>query len=228
MLAQTCASAFAGDAAIRGFDLANEIDDAQLPRSRDAGCDWASMLSSAIRAAAPNARIRIGAHLPSLTTDNNMRVDDLATIARRRHARLPAVLDFARSFLDPELVPFSCALTAGLSGAGGRTLMQEFGMCTAPMGSAGRTITDDFLGTPRAQYLASEEEQASYYEAVLERLLNTGAAGVLERPFFCDYDARLFSLPPLATAVRERTFGLIRADGSEKPRRRVSKIQKTS
>ena len=78
LLAQTCASAFAGDAAIRGFDLANEIDDAQLPRSRAVGCDWASMLASAIRGAAPNARIRIGAHLPSLTTDNNMRVDDLA------------------------------------------------------------------------------------------------------------------------------------------------------
>jgi endo-1,4-beta-mannosidase len=217
LLAQTCGSAFAGDAAIRGFDLANEIDDAQRPRSRDAGCDWALMLASAIRGAAPNARIRIGAHLPSLTTDNNMRVDDLATIVDEdvMHA-YPLYSDFARSFLDPELVPFSCALTAGLSGAGRQTLMQEFGMCTAPMGSAGRTITDDFLGSPRSQYLASEEEQASYYEAVLDRLLNTGAAGAYAW-CYADYDARLFSLPPLATAVRERTFGLVRADGSEKP-----------
>jgi endo-1,4-beta-mannosidase len=217
LLAQTCASAFAGDAAIRGFDLANEIDDAQLPRSRDAGCDWASTLASAIRAAAPGAKIRIGAHLPSLTTDNNMRVDDLATIVDEdiMHA-YPLYSDFARSFLDPELVPFSCALTAGLAGAGRPTLMQEFGMCTAPLGSAGRTITDDFLGTPRSQYLASEEEQATYYEAVLERLVNTGAAGAYAW-CYADYDARLFSLPPLATAVRERTFGLIRADGSEKP-----------
>jgi endo-1,4-beta-mannosidase len=217
LLAQTCASAFAGDAAIRGFDLANEIDDAQLPRSRDAGCDWASTLASAIRAAAPGAKIRIGAHLPSLTTGNNMRVDDLATIVDEdiMHA-YPLYSDFARSFLDPELVPFSCALTAGLAGAGRPTLMQEFGMCTAPLGSAGRTITDDFLGTPRSQYLASEEEQATYYEAVLERLVNTGAAGAYAW-CYADYDARLFSLPPLATAVRERTFGLIRADGSEKP-----------
>ncbi|MGZ3332823.1 MAG: glycoside hydrolase 5 family protein [Gemmatimonadaceae bacterium] len=217
LLAQTCGSAFAGDAAIRGFDLANEIDDAQLPRSRDAGCDWASMLASAIRGTAPNARIRIGAHLPSLTTDNNMRVDDLATIVDEdvMHA-YPLYSDFARSFLDPELVPFSCALTAGLSGARRRTLMQEFGMCTAPMGSAGRTITDDFLGSPRAQYLASEEEQASYYGTVLDRLLNTGAAGAYAW-CYADYDARLFSLPPLATAVRERTFGLVRADGSDKP-----------
>jgi len=217
LLAQTCAQAFAGDSAIRGFDLANEIDDAQLPQSRDAGRAWGSTLASAIRAAAPGAKIRIGAHLPSLTTDNNMRVDDLACIVDEdvMHA-YPLYSDFARSFLDPELVPFSCALTAGLSGAGRRTIMQEFGMCTAPKGSAGRTITDDFLGAPRSAYLASEEEQATYYEEVLERLLATGAAGAYPWSY-CDYDPRLFGRPPLVTAVRERTFGIVRADGSEKP-----------
>ena len=89
-------------------------------------------------------------------------------------------------------------------------------MCTAPKGSAGRTITDDFLGAPRAQYLASEEEQAAYYETVLQRLIETGTGGAYA---WCygDYDSRLFDRPPLANAVRERTFGLVRADGSEKP-----------
>ena len=217
VLAQTCAGAFAGDAAIRAFDLANEIDYAQLPRSREAACAWGSMLASTIRAEAPGVQIRIGAHLPSLTTSNNMRVDDLADIVDEdvMHA-YPLYSNFARSFLDPELVPFSCALTAGLGGAGRRPLMQEFGMCTAPSGSAGRTITDDFLGVPRSQYLASEEEQAAYYEAVLERLVATGAAGAYAW-CYADYDPRLFERPPLATAVRERTFGLVRADGSEKP-----------
>jgi endo-1,4-beta-mannosidase len=217
LLARTCATAFAGDRAIRGFDLANEIDDAQLPRSREAGCAWGSMLASTIRTAAPGARIRIGAHLPSLTTDNNMRVDDLASIVDEdiMHA-YPLYSDFARSFLDPELVPFSCALTAGLAGSGRRPLMQEFGVCTAPTGSTGHTITDDFLGVPRLQYLASEEEQASYYEEVLERLMNTGAAGAYAW-CFADYDSRLFGRPPLATAMRERTFGLVRVDGGEKP-----------
>jgi endo-1,4-beta-mannosidase len=217
LLAETCARAFGGDQSIRGFDLANEIDDAQLPPSRDAGRVWGATLASAIRKAAPGAPIRIGAHLPSLTTDNNMRVDDLAGIVDEdvMHA-YPLYSDFARSFLDPELVPFSCALTAGLSGMGRPPLMQEFGMCTAPQGSAGRTITDDFLGAPRSQYLASEAEQASYYEAVLHRLLETGAAGAYAW-CYCDYDKRLFARPPLATAIRERTFGLVRSDRSEKP-----------
>ena len=217
MLVETCARALGGDDSIRAFDLANEIDDAQRPRTRDAGWLWASLLANTIRRVAPGTPIQIGAHLPSLTTANYMRVDDVGEIADEdlMHA-YPLYYDGARSFLDPELVPFSCALTAELSGRGRRPLMQEFGLCTAPRGSPGQTITDDFLGKPLRQYLASEEEGAAYYNAVLQRLVNTGATGAYAWSYG-DYDSRLFDREPLALAVRERTFGLVRADGSEKP-----------
>jgi endo-1,4-beta-mannosidase len=217
LLAESCARALAGDDAIRAFDLANEIDDAQRPRSRDAARGWASLLAGAIRREAPGVPVQIGAHLPSIAASNDMRVDDLAAVADEdvMHA-YPLYSDVARSFLDPELVPFACALTANLAGSGRRPLMQEFGLCTAAPGEPGHTITDDFLGAPRPQYLASEEEGAAYYGAVLDRLVRTGAAGAYA---WCygDYDARLFDRPPLDTAVRERTFGLVRADGTEKP-----------
>ena len=217
LLVETCARALAGDDAIRAFDLSNEIDDAQRPGSRDAGWLWASLLANTIRRAAGGTPIQIGAHLPSLTTENNMRIDDLAAIADEdvMHA-YPLYSRAARSFLDPDLVPFSCALTAGLAASGRRPLMQEFGLCTAPPGAAGQSITDDFLGTPRSQYLASEDEAAAYYDAVLDRLVRTGAAGAYAWSY-ADYDARLFDRPPLDTAIRERTFGLVRADGREKP-----------
>ncbi len=216
-LAETCARALAGDAAIRAIDVANEVDDALRPSSRDAGWLWASVLAGAIRRGAPGTPVQIGAHLPSLTTQNHMRVDDLAGVADEdvMHA-YPLYSASARGFLDPELVPFSCALTSALAGRGRRTLMQEFGLCTAAPGQAGFSFTDDFLGRPRAQYLASEEEGAAYYEAVLARLVATGAAGAYAW-CYADYDARLWDRPPLDTAVRERTFGLVRADGSEKP-----------
>jgi endo-1,4-beta-mannosidase len=217
MLVETCGRALAGDDSIRAFDLANEIDDAQRPRTRDAGWLWASLLANTIRRVAPGTPVQIGAHLPSLTTENYMRVDDVGEVADEdlMHA-YPLYYDGARSFLDPELVPFSCALTAGLSGRGRRPLMQEFGLCTAPRGGPGQTITDDFLGKPLRQYLASEEEGAAYYHAVLQRLANMGAAGAYAWSYG-DYDSRLFDRAPIATAVRERTFGLVRADGTEKP-----------
>ena len=217
LLVETCARALSGDTAIRAFDLANEIDDARRPETRNAGWLWASLLANTIRRVASHTPIQIGAHLPSLTTTNNMRVDDLAAVADEdvMHA-YPLYSDVARSFLDPELVPFSCALTAGLAGKGRQPLMQEFGLCTAPPGAEGQMISDDFLGQRRSQYLASEEEAADYYDAVLGRLVKTGAAGAYA---WCygDYDTSLFERAPLATAVRERTFGLVRADGSEKP-----------
>ena len=104
-----------------------------------------------------------------------MRVDDLGAVADEDVMHAYALYsDAARSFLDPELVPFSCALTSALAGTGRATLMQEFGLCTAAAGAAGHVVTDDFLGQPRAQYLASEDEAAVYYDAVLDRLVATG------------------------------------------------------
>ncbi|MEO8620401.1 MAG: hypothetical protein ABI625_04995 [bacterium] len=221
LLATACASALAGDASIRAIDIANEIDDAQRPHSRQAACDWTSAMANAIRESAPDIPVRIGAHLPSLTSDNNMRVDDLASVLDEdvMHA-YPLYSEFARSFLDPELVPFTCALTAGLAGKHRAPLMQEFGLCTAPRGSEGLTITDDFLGSQRTQYLASEEEGATYYDDVVSRLIATGASGAYAW-CYADYDARLFDRPPLARAIRERSFGIVRADKSEKPAAQV-------
>ncbi|MDQ6770503.1 MAG: hypothetical protein M3Z54_11015 [Gemmatimonadota bacterium] len=216
LLVDSCARALSGDGAIRAFDVANEIDDALRPRSRDAGREWVSVLADTIRRAAPGTPVRIGAHLPSLTTAN-MRVDDLAaSVDEDVMHTYPLYSDAARSFLDPELVPFSCALTSALAGKGRPTLMQEFGLCTAPRGAEGKTIVDDFLGSPRPQYLASEEEAAKYYDEVLERLARTGAAGAYAW-CYSDYVPKLFGRPPFTTAVRERTFGMVRADGSEKP-----------
>jgi endo-1,4-beta-mannosidase len=221
LLVNACASALAGDSAVRAFDIANEIDDAQRPASREAARAWLAAMAGAVRQASPGTPVRIGAHLPSLTTQNNMRVDDLAEVLDEdvMHA-YPLYSQYARSFLDPELVPFACALTAGLAGKGRAPLMQEFGLCTAPQGSDGITITDDFLGHPRTQYLASEAEGAQYYEAVVTRLAATGAMGAYAW-CYADYDPRLFGRPPLDNAIRERTFGIVRADGSEKDAARV-------
>ena len=217
LLAAEIAGALAGDAAIRAIDLTNEVDDAQRPPSREAARDWTSRLAGAVRRCAPGVPVQVGAHLPWLADAGRPRVDDTAAIADEdvMHA-YPLYSSVARSFLDPELVPFSCALTAALAGRGRRTLMQEFGLCTAPAGQRAGTITDDFLGTPRQQYLADESEASAYYHVVLTRLAETGAAGAYAW-CYADYDPSLFGRPPFDTAIRERTFGLVRADGSEKP-----------
>jgi endo-1,4-beta-mannosidase len=217
LLVETCARALAGDDAIRAFDLSNEIDDAQRPRSRDAGWLWASLLANTVRRFAPGVPIQIGAHLPSLTAANNMRVDDLAAVADEdvMHA-YPLYCDVARSFLDPELVPFACALTAGLSGRGRPPLMQEFGLCTAPPGRAG---ADNHRRFPRASAAAVPRVGGRGGGLLRRRARAVGAHGGERRVRLVlrGLHGRLFARPPLDTAVRERTFGLVRADESEKP-----------
>ncbi len=113
----TCARALAGDASIRAFDLSNEIDDAQRLPSRDAGWLWAALLAGSVRRAAPGVPVQFGAHLPSLMANTHMRIDDLAGVVDEdcMHA-YPLYCDVAKGFLDPELVPFACALTAELAG----------------------------------------------------------------------------------------------------------------
>ena len=221
LLVESCARALAGDASIRAFDLSNELDDAQPVPSRAAGWLWASVLSAAIRRAAPGVPLQVGAHLPSLRATTHLRIDDLASVVDEdcMHA-YPLYCDAARSFLDAELVPFACALTRELAGASRPTLMHEFGICTAAQGCAGHIIVDDFLGRPMPQYLASEEEGARYYQEVLERLALTGAAGAYAW-CYADYAPQLFDRAPFDRALRERSFGLVRADGSEKPAARV-------
>jgi endo-1,4-beta-mannosidase len=217
LLVETCARALAGDDSIRAFDLSNEIDDAQPVPNRDAGWLWTSLLAAAVRRGAPGVPIQVGTHLPSLRSTAHLRIDDVASIADEdcMHA-YPLYCDAAKGFLDPELAPFACALTTALCGSGRPTLMHEFGICTAPQGSPGVSITDDFLGRALPQYLASEEEGALYYSQVLARLAATGAAGAYAW-CYADYDPQLFDRPPFESAIRERSFGLIRADGSEKP-----------
>jgi endo-1,4-beta-mannosidase len=217
LLVETCARALAGDSSIRAFDLSNELDDAQHVPSRDAGWLWAALLAGAVRRAAPGVPVHVGTHLPSLRATTHLRLDDLASIVDEdcMHA-YPLYCDAARGFLDPELVPFACALTSQLSGRSRPTLMHEFGICTAARGCGGSTIVDDFLGRPLPQYLASEEEGAKYYFEVLERLAQTGAAGAYAW-CYADYSEALYGREPFDRALRERSFGLVRADGSEKP-----------
>jgi endo-1,4-beta-mannosidase len=217
LLVETCARALAGDDSIRAFDLSNELDDAQPVPNRDAGWLWAALLAGAIRRVTPGVPIQVGAHLPSLRSTTHLRIDDLASVVDEdcMHA-YPLYCDAAKGFLDPELVPFACALTAELCGSVRPTLMHEFGICTAPRGSPGISITDDFLGRALPQYLASEDEGALYYTQVLERLAATGAAGAYAW-CYADYHPQLFDRAPFDRAIRERSFGLIRADGSEKP-----------
>lgn len=208
-------STFATHPALFGWDLANELDEVRNPDSPHGGWLWSYLLSEEIRKLDPRHPVTYGAHVASLSRDNGLRVNDLAeTNDYLSMHGYPLYSEVARGPLDDDFVPFLNLLTESLGTK--PTLFQEFGLCTAPRGEAGRYIEDEFLGRKKPQYLASEEEGGRYYAAVLEKLFRVGSLGALAW-CFGDYDPRLWDRPPFDRAIRERTFGITRADGSMKP-----------
>jgi endo-1,4-beta-mannosidase len=126
---------------------------------------------------------------------------------------------WARQPLDPDFVPFTCALTAAL--AGKPVLMEEFGGCTALPGEATYTMKwTETNGREREQFMASEEDFAEFLRLTIPKLQHSGATGAM---LWCyaDYIPELWDVPPCQNSQHERFFGLVRPDGSLKPHAKV-------
>jgi hypothetical protein len=121
----------------------------------------------------------------------------------------------AREPLDPDLVPFTAALTAAL--AGRPVLYEEFGVNThlPDLPSHWEELPAWDGGTRRAHF-ASEDDAAAYYASVLDGLQRAGCLGAFAW-CFGDYAADLWDRPPCDLQKHERFFGLYRADGTLKP-----------
>src|SRR5438270_10195579 len=82
----------------------------------------------------------------------------------------------ARRPLDPDYVPFTCALTAAL--AGRPVLYEELGLCTHDPDRPSHYQDLEFpFGKRHRQWFSSEADGAEYYRQVLPRLQRAGALG---------------------------------------------------
>ena len=219
LLLTTVVSAFKDHPAIWLWNLGNEPDLFAWPPTAAAGRRWAQEMTTLITALDPRHGVTCGLHAASLLQDNGLRVDDVFSLADvgTMHA-YPMYLPVAREPLDPELVPFTCALTRALSGR--PVLMEEWGGCTAPPGERSQTWNWTSYGQPRSQFMASEDALARHIGQVLPRLVEVGATGSLLW-CFSDYAPHLWQRPPLLESKHERFFGLRRPDGSLKPHAHV-------
>jgi len=201
------------------WNLGNEPDLFASPPTPAAGREWARRMTDLIHDLDPIHPVTYGLHAAELVVDTGLRVNeiyrevDLAVM----HG-YPMYADWASGPLDPDFVPFLCALTTALCGK--PTLIEEFGGPTAPEGEPAEVWSWIGYGKPRQQFIPSEEELAAYMEAVLPKLVEVGATGAL---LWCyaDYVPELFDRPPCDRAWHERSFGLVRADGSLKPHAEV-------
>lgn len=221
LLLRAVVSRFKDYPAIGLWNLGNEPDLFAIPPDAAAGKAWVRRMVTLIREIDPDHPITCGLHLPSLTEDNGLRIHDVF-----EEVDLPVIhgypmyADWAKGPLDPDFVPFLCALVTALCGK--PTLMEEFGGCTEAPGKPSSVWKWTAYGQPREQFMASEEDFAAHITEVLPKLVEAGAVGAM---LWCyaDYIPELYDRPPCLEAHHERFFGLVRPDGSLKPHAEVIK-----
>lgn len=221
LLLKTVVEALRDHPAVWMWNLGNEPDLFAWPENAEAGRSWAVEMRDLIRSIDHAHPVTCGLHSGSLFEDNGLRIDHIfeALDVAVMHS-YPMYIPLARHSLDPNWVPFTCALVTAITGK--PTLMEEWGGCTAPPGAPSQTWTWNQWGKPRSQFMASEEDLADYIEQVLPKLVEVGATGSF---FWCyaDYSSDLWQRPPCEEARHERFFGLVRPDGSLKPHAQVIK-----
>jgi endo-1,4-beta-mannosidase len=215
LLLKTVVSALRDHPGIWMWNLGNEPDLFAWPNTSDDGAAWVKEMVGLIKQIDPQHPVTIGLHGDGLHRDNGLRIDKVFahTDVAVMHS-YPMYTPWARQPLDPDFVPFTCALTAAL--AGKPVLMEEFGGCTAQPGEPSHIMKwIETNGREREQFMAGEEDFAEFIHLTLPKLQESGATGAMLW-CFADYIPELWNLPPCQNSVHERFFGLVRSDGSLK------------
>ncbi len=198
----------------------------QAPAAEQEVAAWSRRLSEALRETS-GFPTTAGTQGVDLSEDRDIRLGSLCAPFAFASMSGGSVYDsFARNRLDPDSVPFLATLTAAFSYK--PVLIDAFGNPTCPPGKFSAydrfalpheaplpTISPD--DSAFATYpCRTEEENAAYCSAVLERLHADGRLGAF---WWCwaDYADELRGEPPFDRAPHERTFGIVRSDGSDKP-----------
>jgi endo-1,4-beta-mannosidase len=208
---RTIVGAFKDHPSIWAWSLGNEPDLFCRPPTAADGKKWIADMTATIKAIDAKHPVLIGLHTDSLFRDNGLRVNDVAATTDLSVMHGYSIYSpLARQPLDPDWVPFTCALTAAL--ANRPVLYEEFGLATrehdAPSGYEQIRLP---LGHEFTQWFSSDQDGAEYYDGVLNRLHRVGAIGAFTW-CFGDYTRDLWDCPPCDHVRHERFFGLFRAD----------------
>jgi endo-1,4-beta-mannosidase len=207
------------------WDLGNEFSNLRAAGSPAEAASWSQRLSDDLYGVSGFASAA-GTHGEDLTQDRGIRPSSFCKpLACGVMHGYTVYTTFARSRLDPELVPFLCQLWQSM--AGKPVLFNEFGNPTCPPGTVSPYDREPLPGDPPADTsrmprnaapyaCLTEEEMAQYCTAVLHRLQRRGALGAFWWNW-ADYAPVLAKIPPFDRAKHELTFGIIRSDGSYKP-----------
>jgi hypothetical protein len=218
-LIREVAGYFGPHPALVAWQLGEGLERVHKPAAAAAVHEWFAAMAEALR------EQHSGARLLGLVSARG-----LSSPAGPRPEHIAATCDLLGVAADPPEPPgndrpnhspyvaYLHALTAAL----GRrpALAASFGLPTAP-GRSGEAdgpgwISDSAYGRGIRAYRGDAEQQSAFVEATLDRLHRAGALGAWLAAY-ADYPPALWHVPPLDRAIRQRTLGLVDAEGREKP-----------
>ncbi len=221
LLLTTVVSEYKDHDAVYVWNLGNEPDLFAWPNTPADGRAWVKDMTALIKDLDSTHPVTCGLHIESIEQDNHFRINEIyaETDVAVMHG-YPMYQSWSRDELDPDFVPFMCALSSAFCGK--PTMAEEWGGCTAAPGEASQVWEWTAYGQPRTQFMASEDDFAEYIGKVLPKLIEVGSTGSV---FWCyaDYIEDLWDKPPCKESKHERFFGLVRPDGSLKPHAEVIK-----
>lgn len=209
---QAIVTALNGHEALFAYDLGNEASNWVIPPRRSDALNWLEIMTAQVKHDSGGARVTLGMHAEDLEEDRQLWPQDAAQYCDFlcMHG-YPCYLPWVDDPIDPDLVTFLGIITAWLGQK--PVLFQEFGVPTRSVLPPTQPANyESFCQCP----LWTEEEAATYYNKVLQRL---GAAGMMGAMAWCyaDYAPSLWDKPPLDNILHERHFGMFRHDGTAKP-----------
>ena len=213
-LAGACAAALNGHPALIAWDLGNENSNCAVPPNKESARAWLSAVTETIRKNDPAASVTIGIHMEDLEEDRHLGPAEAAEFCDflTMHG-YPGYASFADGPTDERLLPFLAQLTRFL-GNDKDVFFTEFGVPSRSLLSVPPVRGADSETTQPA--LVSEIEAAQYIGRGLEALQQCGAIGAMTW-CYSDYSPTLFDTPPFDLAPHERSFGMFRANGRDKP-----------
>jgi len=212
--------------ALYAWQIGEGLEHVHRPESTSAVAGWFALMVETLRARRPSARVL------GVISDRALR-----TPTGPRPEQIAATCDLLGIAADPPhssanqrpnhgvYVAFLQALTTSLGETA--ALVASMGLPTVPDASLGGDesdqpgwIADSAYGRALHVYRGEMEQQAIFVETTLDRLQRAGASGAWLAAY-ADYPATLWRMPPLDRAIRERSLGLVDANGREKPAARA-------
>jgi hypothetical protein len=213
-LIREVAGYFRSHPALKIWQLGEGLERICKPSSAQAVSDWFATMGEAMREQDSQTPLLGVTSARGLTVSTGPRPEDIAKSCRLVGVTAePPERPERGQPVHTAYVAFMQALTAAL--AGQPVIVTGLGLPTAPDGQAS-WISDNVYGRPLPAYRAELEQQTAFVETALDQLHRAGARGAWLASY-SDYPPPLWQTPPLDRAIRERTLGVVDADGREKP-----------